>query len=253
MKLAAIYNVWDGEELLDKSMECLEGEVDLFIIVWQDVSNWGNEHNPMDNLNLYGRNDVVLAKHNPPAKATTWGQAAQHEKAKRNLGLQLALEHECTHFLHMDCDEFYEDFREAKREYIHSGADGSVARMYTYFKRPTWRLADFDNYYVPFIHRLHKNTQAGGSKYPYYCDPTRTINTHDVALLQEPMHHMSWVRKNIKRKASNSTARGNIFKSQLLQDYENPSTGPGTRLVDYQGQQLIEVSDQFGLCPLFGC
>lgn len=251
MKLAAIYNVWDGVELLEKSMECLRGEVDLFIIVWQDVSNWGNPYNPMDEISLAGRSDVVLVKFSPSIRAFEWKQAAKLEKSKRNLGLQLAHEHGCTHFLHMDCDEFYADFATAKAEYISSGAEGSVARMYTYFKRPTWRLADFDNYYVPFIHKLKKNTQAGQGRYPYYCDPTRCINTHDVVLIQEPMHHMSWVRKDINRKADNSTAKHNIGRSDLLRDYQDPNTGPGTKLVDYQDQELIEVCDLFGLTPLF--
>ncbi len=251
MKLAAIYNVWDGVELLEKSMACLQDEVDLFIVVWQDVSNWGNHYNPMEEVNLSGRNDVVLVKFSPSIRAFEQGQAASLEKNKRNLGIQIAIEHNCTHFLHLDCDEFYDDFSAAKQEYIESGCDGSVARMYTYFKKPIWRLKDFDNYYVPFIHKLTKNTQAGVGKYPYYCDPTRRINTHDVILIDEPMHHMSWIRKDIERKADNSTAKHNIQKSKLLKDHNDPNTGPGTKLVDYQNQEIIEVSDLFGLSSLF--
>lgn len=251
MKLCAIYNLFDGEELLEKSMECMQDHVDLFIIVWQDVSNWGEPYNPMEQINLAGRPNVMLAKYNPPARAFEWSRASALERTKRNLGLQLALEAGCTHFLHLDCDEFYADFGSAKQQYIESGAEGSVARMYTYFKRPTWRLADFDNYYVPFIHQLKKKTQAGAGRYPFYVDPTRGINTTDVALIQEPMHHMSWVRKDIERKANNSTAKHNIQKSKLLRDYHDPNTGPGTKLQDFQGQELIEVRDLFGLSALF--
>ena len=250
-KLAAIYNVFDGEELLEKSMACMEGQVDLFIIVWQDVSNWGEPYNPMENLNFKGRSDVVLVKYNPPAIAFDWSRAAKTEKEKRNLGIQIAQEHNCTHFLHLDCDEFYADFMAAKQQYIDSGCDGSVCRMYTYFKRPTWRLKNYDNYYVPFIHKLKRNTQAGAKKYPFYCDPTRAINTNDVVIIDEPMHHMSWVRRNIERKANNSTAKHNIEKSNLLRDYRDPNTGPGTRLVDYHNQELIKVKDLFGLSALF--
>jgi len=65
MKLAAIYNLWDGEELLLGSMKCLKDHVDLFIIVWQEVSNFGEPHNPLDNLNFAGF-PIALVKYNPP-------------------------------------------------------------------------------------------------------------------------------------------------------------------------------------------
>lgn len=252
MKLAAIYNVWDSEELLVPSMRRMADEVDLFIIVYQVVSNYGEEYSPLDTIvsaGLMEFNNIRLARYTPKP-----GQnPGQSERDKRNLGIFLAKEHNCTHFLHLDCDEFYKDFRNAKRQYISSGNDGSVCMLHTYFKKPTLRLEGIDNYYVPFIHKLHKKTQAGVGNYPFYVDPTRKINTHDVALIQEPMHHMSWVRKDIKRKVRNSTARYNIERSQLLKDYMDPNTGPGTILKDYQGQKLIEVEDIFNLGPLFGC
>lgn len=247
MKLAAIYNVWDGEELLLKSMGQVKNHVDLFIIVWQDISNWGQYHNPISNIDFSLFSNVLLIKyaHDPgtlPVNA---------EKEKRNLGIQIALEHNCTHFLHMDCDEFYQDFESAKRQYIRSGKQGSVCRILTYFKSPILRLRGYDNYFVPFIHKLKINTLAGYYSYPYYCDPTRRINTNNVCLINEPMHHFSWVRRNIERKANNSTARNNIKKSNLLNDYYSPETKEGSKLVDYQNQELIKVDDIFNLSEIF--
>jgi hypothetical protein len=43
MKLAAIYNAWDGVELLKGSMNCLKDGVDIFIVIYQDVSNYGGK------------------------------------------------------------------------------------------------------------------------------------------------------------------------------------------------------------------
>jgi len=41
MKLAAIYNVWDGLELLPHSLRSIRSQVDCIIVVWQGRSNWG--------------------------------------------------------------------------------------------------------------------------------------------------------------------------------------------------------------------
>jgi len=58
------------------------------------------------------------------------------------------------------------------------------------------------------------------------------------------------VRKDIERKARNSTAANTILNSDLLKDYHDPKTGPGTRLKDYQNQQLIKVHDMFGILDM---
>ena len=41
MKLAAIYSVYNGLELLENAMFQIKNEVDQFIIVYQEVSNYG--------------------------------------------------------------------------------------------------------------------------------------------------------------------------------------------------------------------
>lgn len=244
VKLAAIYNVWDGEELLIPSMRSMQFGVDVFIIVYQRVSNFGEKYNPLENLDLSEFNHVLI-EYTP-----TPNNGFSNETAKRNMGLQAAKELNCTHFLHMDCDEFYQYFAFSKDEYLQSGAEGSVAKIITYFKKPTLRLKQHDNYYVPFIHRLRTDTMAGAKEYPFYVDPTRKINTDSVFLITDSMHHFSYVRKDIERKVRNSSARKNIEKSNLLRDYYDPNIGPGSLVIDFH-QTLIEVDDIFGLSGIF--
>jgi len=244
-KTAAIYNLWDGECLLIPSMNSIKDGIDLFIIVYQTVSNFGYVHNPLLNLRFDGFN-VILKEYTPIANS-----GGLNETTKRNLGIQIAKDNDCTHFIQMDCDELYEHFKYAKEQYMNSGADGSVASIVTYFKKPTLRLRAYDNYYVPFIHKLHQNTVTGVREYPFYVDPTRRINTTDYPfLITSPMHHFSWVRKDINRKIMSSSARKNILKSQLEEDYNAPNLGEGFYLKDY-GQKLIEVEDLFGLSAIF--
>ena len=103
-----------------------------------------------------------------------------------------------------------------------------------------------DNYYVPFIHELNENTTVGNYGYPFYADPTRKINESNVVLLDVYMHHFSWIRKDIERKARNSSAKANIEKSDLLKDYYSDETKTGYFLKDYN-QKLVEVENLFGI------
>lgn len=247
MKLAAIYNVWDGVELLHGSMNCLRDHVDQFIIVYQDISNYGEQYDPLPDLQLldFSPFDLHIIKYMPQ----TIGIGFKNEINKRNAGLNAAMELGCTHFMHIDCDEYYEDFGKAKQQYISSGKSGSVCRLYTYFKHPTWRLEKPDNYFVPLIHELKPHTVAGAGNYPFYVDPTRKINELNVAEIPSFMHHFSYVRKDIDRKVRNSSARANIEKSQLLKDYhskELEAFPEGFYIKDFY-QKLVIVPNNFNI------
>ncbi len=243
MKLAAIYNIFDGAELLRGSINTIKDHVDVIIIVYQTVSNFGEEYNPIPDMDLDGI-DCVLWPYTP----TQMG-GAYNEMKKRNIGLAVAKQMQCTHFLQMDCDEYYKDFEAAKLDYIASGADGSVCSIYCYFNRPTWRFKNPDGYYVPFIHKLWPETASGNCKYPFYVDPTRRINSNNVVLLAHYMHHFSWVRREIERKARNSSA-GNLLKNTIIfEDYHSKEleSNPEGFLVRNFNQQITVVEDYFGI------
>lgn len=243
MKLAAIYNVWDGVELLNGSMKSVADGVDLFIVVFQKKSNFGEQWDPTPHMNFDPTHNVIMVEYNP----TVGGSPGMHERNKRNIGLDIARENGCSHFLHMDCDEYYLNFKAMKKAFLESGKAGSACKIYTYFKKPTLRLMNHDNYFVPFIHKLDENTISGGHNYPHYVDPTRKINVSGNVPIIGDMHHFSWIRNDINRKIRNSTARVNIEKSNLLKDYLDPGTTAGTELKDYQNQKLIRVHDYFGI------
>jgi len=243
MKICGIYNAFDSIELLKGSMECLKNDVDLFIIIYQTESNYGEKYNPLDDFDFTKYTNTICHLYTPIRERG----GAWNETRKRNIGLDIAREHGCTHFLHLDCDEYYQNFAEAKQKFIDSKAKGSVCKILTYFKKPTLRLESPDNYYVPFIHKLYTNTNSGYQNqiiFPFYADPTRLINEENVVLLDVFMHHFSWIRNDIERKVRNSSAKSNIERSNLLEDYYSEETKAGTFLVDYN-QKLIEVENIF--------
>lgn len=245
MKLAAIYNVWDGCELLVGSMRSIAKDVDLFIIVHQDISNFGEQYNPLLELpvaDMDAEFNIIWIQYHPAFTGML------DEKQKRNAGINVAKGHDCTHFIMMDCDEYYlpGEFASAKMMYLESEVDGSVCGLYTYFKSPELRQQNIDNYYVPFIHRLHQSTFTGASNYPYYVDPTRRVNCRDVVMLPYNMQHYSWVRNDIKRKARNSSAKANIERSSLMSDWETAVEGS----IVNGGNLLVKVPDHFGISKM---
>lgn len=242
IRIAAIYNVWiDSIELLRGSINCIKDHVDHIIIVYQQTSNYGEEADTLSALtDIIKDREVMLFNFKPLRNQP----ASINEKAKRNIGLDIARSVGASHFLHMDSDEYYFDFGNCKNLYIESGHAGSVVSLYTYFKKPIWRLETPEAYFVPFIHKLHEHTISGAATYPYYVDPTRTINETDVVQLQLKMHHFSWVRKDIGFKVRNSSAKRNIDKSHFVEDWNNASAGMYVR--DYHSR-LIEVPNLFNI------
>lgn len=242
-KLAAVFNVYDGVELLEKSIKQVHAHCDLIIIVYQTISNFGEKWSPLPEIeHLESFPKTILVKYDPTIE---WG-GQLNERAKRNLGIDFARDNHCTHFIGMDVDEFYEDFGAYKKLYFQSGASGSVCRMQTYFKKPTWMFDKPEEYFVPFIHELNEDTRSGSSTYKFYVDPTRAINQSDIVELPFFMHHFSWVRKDIMLKARNSSAQGIIKNPIIMKDYNSPELGPGYFLANWN-RRLVEVPDMFTL------
>jgi len=249
MKLAAIYNVFDGLELLKGSIDCIKGYTDEIIIVYQKISNFGEQYDVQSYLmdNIYplflfdSQYRITLVEFTP---TNISGQP--NEILKRQLGIDKAKELGCTHFIQIDCDEYFKDFGAAKKLYFDSGYEGSVCKMWTYFKRPTLRLENPESYYVPFIHKLNANTVTGVREYPYYCDKTRQINIKNVIELPIFMHHFSWVRYDIELKLRNSSAKRNRNIDEWASDYYNSEVKEGFYLKDFQ-QKLVKVDNIFNI------
>jgi hypothetical protein len=250
MKLAAIYNTFDGEELLEGSIKQIYDLVDGVIIVYQTQSNFGENYIQLLSTLLaiqYRWPKVRLIEYTPDFTIN----GLTNEMLKRARGIDEAKELGCTHFLFLDNDEYYEpeQFSKAKLKIAVEGYDVTACRLYTYFKKPEYRLTPIENYWVPFICEIKENQKVGG-KWFVYCDPTRGVRPFDKSYKFEEdelmMHHYSYVRKDIARKLRNSSARGN-FKNigEMVSGFE--SWEPGDELVWYKGHSVVEVNNQFGI------
>lgn len=227
-KTAAIFCVWgDANDMIDKAIENILPCVDGVIVVYSNISNFGEER------------QFVIAKH---AKTELWNlepsrTLAPHknETAKRNYGINLARKAGYTHFIVMDFDEFYhqDEFVREKERIIRDNLNGLVCRLKVHFKVPT--LCCDDHTLVTFIHKLGPDTMSGDFRsYPFaydsaghaHIDPTRRLNyTSGIEMSDIYMHHMSWVRPDFKVKIQNSAARFNLEKSTIYDDLAAAAPG----------------------------
>ena len=222
MKLAAVYNLFDGEEILPYSLHNIRPHVDKIIVVYQLVSNMGQPADPsleslLKQLQQQGFIDFLYC-YTPNLKL----DPMKNELAKRRLGRRLAMALGCSHFLHMDTDEFFagKEFEEAKTYIQQRGIKFSAVSIIEYLKSPCYEIVNGytvnfghgDRYvfYAPFITSIQPFRRRA---LPIIADPTRQFNgygrfwlfpKHSIVL-----HHYSTLRKNLNKKYDNSSLHVN--------------------------------------------
>jgi hypothetical protein len=246
-KLCGIYIVWDDWDWLELSLESNSKFLDEIIVVWSSGSNF-SEISERPEIEIPLKKHVRFVNAEPDLKKSP----LDNETFKRNIGLDWARKTDCTHFLMMDSDEFYtkEDIEKGFEE-IGDNA-GLICSCKTYFKRPTLTIG-LDNTLVPFIHKLTPEIEFGWNRnYPFAwvnnqirIDPTRQMNLNKgVVMSSAVMHHFSWVRKDVKKKIRNSTARVNLERSSILRDYAEAKEG---YFCEFYKKRLEACPNIFGL------
>lgn len=247
MTIAAVYNVWDGIELLRYSVKNIKPLVDAVYIVWSRRSNRGEDS---DEFNPEDFKDCVLIQSEPAYR----NNPSESEREKRNVGLNAVRNAGFTHFIMMDCDEFYDpkDFKREKKRIEKHDLNGLVCDVTVFFAKPTLSIGKDPSTFVPFIQKITPRLKYRMNKgYPFAydsngglrIDPTRHLNvSHGVEWSDITMYHYSWVRKDLQKKARNSSARLN--NSRWADDIANAAPGYFCQL--YQ-RMLFEVDNKFNI------
>jgi len=254
MKIGVSYNLFDGEELLESSIKSIRNNVDYISVIYQTISNFGNTCD--DGLislleDLKSRSLVdELFEYRP--KVNKGGH--YNEIKKRNLGLYLSEGANCTHHMAMDSDEFYtdEDFKLMKSQMEINGYESSACQMTTYYKEPIYRLEPKEDYYVSLLFKIRQGKEfVMGHPFPVLVDPTRRMEPGRCKIFARDeieMHHMSYVRKNLRKKLQNSSASPNFKNIDKLVDYfekwEYPKQGLMGGAPD-TFYNIVEVDKQF--------
>jgi len=225
MKLGVSYNVFDGEELLEGSIRQIRDLVDYISIVYQTKSNFGNKCTPnlvslLEKLKDDGLVDELFEF--KPMSNNGHG----NESTKRNIGLSLSIKNGCSHHMSMDTDEYYDsnEFNYMKNTIISGDYDSSACQMTTYYKEPIYRLEPKEEYYVSLIFKIRPGKQYVGTNFPVLVDPTRRMVPGNCKIFTRDeieMHHMSYIRKDIKLKLTNSSASPNFKNIDKIVNYYN--------------------------------
>lgn len=274
MRLAAVYNVFDGEELLEGSIRQIRPLVDVVIVVYQLTSNWGEEYHKLY-ITLRELETAGLVDHfelYQPAPVTSGHyKAARLEMAKRNKGISIARDYGCSHFLLIDCDEYYvpAEFQHAKSWIEFHAEDESIVnfnrqtfcRMDTYLKYPTWKIEPPETYLVPFIQPLNKDLDrwVGCDPEKVQADPTRIpIDLRPYMTFSREMltmHHFSWVRRDISLKLRNSSANDVLAfrknRDSMVIEFNNFTNEPGQPIPHFRTSTILEVPNQFNIITPF--
>lgn len=237
MKLGVSYNVFDGLELLRPSIENIRPHADYLSIVYQVQSNYGQVDASVETVvaDLFsgGLVDEIML-YSPDFSLS----GADNELIKRNIGLALSRYQQCTHYLSMDCDEFYEPSQMTyAKKIIDDGVDRSSCGLVTYYRFPYLAVDPPEKYDVTFISRIWPNSEfILNGHFPVLVDPTRRMNDARMdgqgifcrfSRREIVMHHFSYVRNNLRKKLENSSAKPNFEKAidQIVDHYDRFGNG----------------------------
>jgi hypothetical protein len=220
MKIGVSYNTFDGEELLEGSIKQIRDQVDYISIVYQTTSNFGNECDSslLDTLNNLKNIGLVNELYEYKPKLNSGGHF--NEITKRNIGLALSIGNGCTHHMSMDSDEYYlmDQFRFLKEEMINGDYDSSFCQLKTYYKEKDIVIDPPEDYYVSLLYKISPYSIFEMNAFsPVLVDPTRRIKAEKYRIFKRDeieMHHLSYIRNDIRRKLTNSSASVN-FKNRI--------------------------------------
>jgi hypothetical protein len=222
MRLSLNINAFDASELIGPMLTEIRGELDYVLAIYQSKSYWGNPMAKEDMDELKRLKEIGLIDEIVEFKGDMKKYSREQECDKRNWGIDYVRKKGFTHVISSDADEFYDlnQFQKAKETIRKGGYTSSYCTYVNYYR-------DFDHYLVypfrplvPFIQSTYfKYTYQGSAPGP--TDPTRRISNPlnlGCYLFKDDelrMGHAAWVRKDIRKKLVNWSAK-NHFPKELI-------------------------------------
>lgn len=261
MRSGVSYNVFNGEEHLLHSLRIMRENVDYINLVVQFTSNAGHPAsqqlsevlNQVDSEQLIDAIQIYTPDLSIPPVV--------NEHKKRTIGLQMAKASGVTHFMTMDCDEYYpnDEFVRAKEFIEERGIDASAVSTYLHIKRPIWRSREPDVTCCAFLTRITDHSEIiFNSPYPVLVDGTRRLHGdaarfHFFHVDMISMRHMNLVRKDdLRSKLRNSSnAPMKEFMEKVRSAYDGWQFGKTLLFPNKPPMDIVEVEDIFGIDKFF--
>lgn len=258
MRLGIGFHLFDGEELLEQCIQSIRKMSDYITVVYQLVSNRDTKTGANLKSLLINLKDRDLIDNFIFFKPEFSKGVGDNVIIKRNIGLDDCRKNACSHFITMDVDEFYlhSELEYAKKEMEIGNYDSSVCQMCSYYKFSYYRLEPKETYFVPLIYKIRDGVNLSANiNFPVFVDTLRKMEPgkfRKFARNEIEMHHMSYIRRNIRYKleSSNSLASYKDKIDKIVNDYEkwNPKN-KNLKTVNWAGRKLkvIKVKDLFNI------
>lgn len=246
-KIYLLYTMFNGFDQLIESINAMVDHVDEILICYQDISNTGEKSktifDEIEYLNRFYPNIRVIIYETDLRLNTK-----ENERRKHNMMIQHAKKRGATHFILSACDHIYQEnhIKYAMDFLQNNDFDVILTKMFTYYKKRNWRLDPIESYFMPFIHKMHKNTEISTNKYPVLVDPSVKVNTNKIHVFNENeciLHHFSMVRTDIENKFKNAAASINWKPEQIkcfIDEYNNAK--PGDQIKYFKNRTIIEIN-----------
>lgn len=222
MKLSVCFNAFDGMEHIQEAIDRVRPVAGFVSVVYQTVSNYGEIDQSVEDAARALTSVDAIVRYTPQS----WG-GHHNEIAKRQLGLDMARSAMCGAHMTCDVDEWYETDRLAAAfDKFRSGTSmNSACKMTTHWKEYRWIITPPEEYYVPLFQRTNGGDYSMSNRWPVLTDPTRRL-PGDVMLFDRSeieMRHLSYVRKDIRKKLRNSSAHQNFERriEQIASVHDN--------------------------------
>jgi hypothetical protein len=256
-KLGIAYNIFDDSiELLEKSILSVRNVADYITVIYQDISNMGNqsEINLKELLTEYKGKGLIdsFYLYKPQLNAPI---PHINEMNKRNMGLYVCQGEGCTHFMSMDSDEFYkeDELKKVLDVMVEGNYDSSACQLQTYWKSGEWVLNPPEEYYVSLFYKVQPNVEfIMGYNFPVLVDPTRRMKPGNCKIFTRDeieMHHASYVRNDIAKKLFNSSSIssfGDIIED-LINYFNDWKEGDKAFMPDRNKYELKKVDNIFNI------
>lgn len=221
-RLCVNINAFDASELIEPMLTEIRDQIDCVNALYQELSYWKNPMAEEDMDELRRLKSIGLIDNLIEFTPDFTKYSRVQECDKRNMGIDWAKEYGYSHVISMDADELYDakEFRNARSIIDKKGYTITYCSYVNYYR-------DFDHYlvypfrpFVPFIHSTYFRYTFDGPA-PGPTDPTRRINnpmnlgTYIFTDDEIRMNHAAWIRKDIRKKLENWSAK-NYFSEDLI-------------------------------------
>lgn len=247
---------FDGVELLEFAVKSIRNEVNHISVTYQTTSYHGNPAGPelLPTINQLLSEKLIdeAIFYEPDLNL----HPQENEVRLRNIGVQASKQAGCTHHISSDVDELYisEQLAYAKKAMEEDDYDFSVAPYLVYYKEPTYQVTPPQNLHISLIHPVDNtyNRHLRYPEYPFHCDLTRRLNRHEkyrtFTREEIEIHHMSFVRKDMRKKFANNLNNRFIKIDKFMDDMDKHQVGGRVCLLpEFLNRKTKLVDNIFGI------